>query len=48
MVTDGSSFMKDTVRRAGDATVNTHSVRDVKPFPPNTSGRNKDALRALT
>ena len=38
--------MKDTVRRAGDATVNTPSVRDTKPFLPNTSGQ-KDALIAL-
>ena len=47
MVTDGSSFMKDTVRGAGDAMANTHGVRDAKPFPPNTSGQ-KDALIALT
>ena len=34
--TDGSSFVRDGVRRAGYAIVSTHHVTEAKPLPPIT------------
>ena len=45
--TDGSSFIKDGVRRARYAVVSMHSVIEAKPLPPNTSAQ-KAELIALT
>lgn len=39
--------MKDTVRRAGNAVVSTHSIRKAISLPPNTAAR-KDDLIVLT
>ena len=45
--TDGNSFIKDGVRRAGCATVSACSVIEAKPLPPNPSAQ-KAELIALT
>ena len=48
---DGSSFVKDGVRRAGYAIVSAHSVTEAKPLPPNPSAQRAEQIaltRALT
>ena len=39
--------MKDTVRKAGNAIVSTHSIRKAKSLPSNTAAQ-KDDLIVLT
>ena len=45
--TDGSSFVLDGKRRAGDAVVSNFETVEAKPLPPGTSARSAE-LMALT